>query len=390
MKPLKIAYCIPSLYIHGGMERVVTNKANYLAEEVGHEVYIIMTDAKDKTPFFPLSPKVHLIQLDEDFEQLWDKPLHQKIVTYLRLMRNYKKKLTQCLHNIKPDITISTLRREINFITGIKDGSKKVGELHVNREEFRNLNQDKAAGWLKKWVQAIWQKELIDALKKLDHFVVLTERDKALWGELNPQKVSAIANPLSFYSKTPSNCEAKTAVAVGRFCYQKGFDLLLTAWKEVVARHPDWVLHVYGDNGEKITNYVAKLGIQNNCQLYPVTPHVEQELVKHSIFVLSSRFEGFGMVTCEAMACGVPPVAFNCHYGPAEIIRHNQDGLLVEAGNPTKLAEGINQLIENDALRQSLGRNAYQNITRYHISTIGKEWNELFQKLVAYQSTKEA
>lgn len=382
MKRLKIAYCIPSLYIHGGMERVVTNKANYLADQLGHEVYIIMTDAKEKKPFFPISPLVKLIQLDEDFEQLWDKPLHQKIALYLRLMRNYKKKLTQCLLEIKPDITISTLRREINFLPNIKDGSKKIGELHVNKEEFRNLNQEKAATWLKRGVQRIWKNQLITALRKLDHFVVLTERDKALWNELDPKKVSAIGNPLSFYSEQPSTCSSKTAVAVGRFCYQKGFDLLLDGWKEVVSKHPDWVLHIYGDNGEKIKNYVAKLGLQKNCQLYPVTARVEEALVKHSIFVLSSRFEGFGMVTCEAMACGVPPVAFDCHYGPAEIIHHNEDGLLVEAANPTALANGINQLIENEELRKRFGQNGYKNITRYRVDVIGAQWESLFKKLV--------
>lgn len=382
MKRLKIAYCIPSLHIHGGMERVITNKANYLADVLGHEVYIIMTDAKEKKPFFPLSSKVNLIQLDEDFEQLWDKPLLKKIHLYTRLMRSYKKKLTQCLHDIKPDITISTLRREINFLPYVKDGSKKIGELHVNKEEFRNLNQDKGATFLKKAIQFIWKKQLIKALQKLDHFVVLTERDKALWTELDPKKISTIANPLSFYLDSSSTCDTKTAVAIGRFCYQKGFDLLLDAWKIVIEKHPDWVLHIYGDNGEKVTRYIDKLGLQKNTKLYPVTAHVEEELVKHSIFILSSRFEGFGMVICEAMACGVPPVAFDCHYGPSEIICNQKDGILVEAGNIVALAEGVCELIEDEKKRKEMGAEAHKNIMRYRSDIIGAKWNKLFNDVL--------
>ncbi|MGL5273346.1 MAG: glycosyltransferase family 4 protein [Phocaeicola sp.] len=382
MKRLKIAYCIPSLHIHGGMERVLTNKANYLADVLGHEVYVIMTDAKEKKPFFPLSPKVNLIQLDEDFEQLWGKPLLKKIFLYKKLVRGYKKKLAHCLFDIKPDITISTLRREINFFTDIKDGSKKIGELHVIKEEFRNLRSAKGSKLLKKITKTIWDKELIRALRKLDHFVVLTERDRALWTELDPKKVSTIANPLSFVVDTPSNCSSKTVAAVGRLCYEKGFDLLLEAWKKVVEKHPDWTLYIYGDDSKEITEYVEKLGLQNHCKLHPITSNVEKELVKHSILALSSRSEGFGMVMCEAMACGVPPVAFNCPYGPAEIIRHNEDGLLVEAENSEALSEGIIQLIEDEALRKKMGQNAYKNIVRYRADVIGAKWEKLFNDLL--------
>ncbi len=374
-----IAYCIPSLHIHGGMERVVSNKASYFAETLGYEVYIIMTDAKDRKPFFPLSPKVHLIQLDENFEELWCQPLLKKIVLYAKHMRGYKNKLTCCLQEIKPDIVISTLRREINFICNIKDGSKKVGEMHVNRQEFRNLKQDKGPLFIKKAIQYLWNKQLLHSLNKLDKFIVLTEQDKMQWKELD--NVQVISNPLSFYADTPSNCTNKSVIAVGRFCYQKGFDLLLQVWKEVVKRHPDWTLHIYGDNGEKITNYAKECGVLDNCKLYPVTGNIQDKFIENSIFILSSRFEGFGMVICEAMACGVPPVAFDCHYGPSEIIKDGEDGILVENGNIKMMAEKIGYLIEHEDIRKQMGRSAYQNIKRYHINHIGKIWESMFNEI---------
>lgn len=376
----KIAYCIPSLHIHGGMERVVTNKANYFAEQLGYEVYIIMTDAKEKKPFFPLSPKVHLIQLDENFEELWCQPLWKRIYLYIKHMHGYKKKLKHCLMELKPDITISTLRREINFLCDIKDGSKKIGEMHMNRKEFRNLNQDKTSGFIKRLIQQIWNRQLVNSLKKLDRFIVLTERDKAEWVELN--NVQAIPNPLSFYSETPSDCHTKTAIAVGRFCYQKGFDLLIQAWKEVVKKHPDWILNIYGDDGEKITRYVHEMNMEDSCVLHPVTENIQNKMIENSLFILSSRFEGFGMVISEAMACGLPAVAFDCHYGPREIIQDKEDGLLAENGNIHDLANKISYLIEHEEVRKEMGKKAHQNIKRLHIEQVGMIWKELFDTLL--------
>lgn len=122
---LRIAYCTPSLYISGGVERVLTTKANYLAEIEKHDIYIILTDGKDKAPYYPLSPKVQVIQLNINFEEIWNLPFWKKIVVYPKKQHIYKRKLKETLFTIKPDITISLLRREINFITSIKDGSKK-------------------------------------------------------------------------------------------------------------------------------------------------------------------------------------------------------------------------------------------------------------------------
>ncbi|MGL5981179.1 MAG: glycosyltransferase family 4 protein [Phocaeicola sp.] len=381
MSKLKIVYCIPSLYIHGGMERVVTIKANYLAEVLGHKVYIIMTDAPNKKPFFELSSKVEVINLNEDFEQLWGKPFWKKALLYGKLMRNYKKKLTKCLIELKPDITVSMLRREINFLCNIEDGSKKIGEIHIIREEFRKLNGETKGNIITKFIQYIWNKELLQALKKLDFFVVLTKRDQALWREIALHKIDTISNPLPFYIESRADCTAKSVVIVARYCHEKGFDRLFPAWKKVCEKHPDWTLHIYGDDGPDIRKEIESYGIEPYCKLYPPTEQIEKELVKHSIFVLSSRFEGFGMVLCEAMACGIPCVAFNCHYGPSEIIRHNEDGLLIEDGNREELAKGIITLIENETLRKQFGAQAHKNIERYHITKIGKEWEALFYKL---------
>ena len=123
----------------GGVERVLTLKANYFVEHFGYDITIILTEGKDKPLYYPLSDKVKVINLDINFEELWTCSFCKKILLYLQKQYQFKKKLTAELVRIRPDITVSLLRREINFITKIKDGSKKIGELHVNRANYRNF-----------------------------------------------------------------------------------------------------------------------------------------------------------------------------------------------------------------------------------------------------------
>lgn len=223
---IRIAYCTPSLHIPGGVERVLTTKANYLAENGNYDIYILLTDGKGKPPCYTLSPKVKIIQLDIDFEELWELPLWKKVPVYLKKQRIYRRKLSAALSHLKPDITVSLLRREINFITSLKDGSKKIGELHVNRKNYRNFEKNES-NFIKELFAKLWMKSLVRHLKKLDKFVVLSEEDRANWPEL--QNVKVISNPLPFQSGTFSDLNNKRITAAGRYTYQKGFDLLLEA-----------------------------------------------------------------------------------------------------------------------------------------------------------------
>lgn len=225
-KKIKIVYCLPSLYIPGGMERVLTIKANYFAEKLGYDIYIILTDGKGLEPFYALSPKVHLIHLDINFNELWNKPLYKKLFIYACKQRLYKKRLTKCLFEIRPDITVSMLRREINFINSIHDGSVKIGEIHVNKSNFRDLAEAKNTGFIKSRLSRLWMKQLDRQVKQLSKFIILTEEDRKNFSSYL-DNTTVIYNPLPFYPKQTSDCTAKEVIAVGRYAYQKGFDLSL-------------------------------------------------------------------------------------------------------------------------------------------------------------------
>lgn len=379
-KPLKIVYCTPALYMAGGVERVLTLKANYFAENFGYDITIILTEGKDKPLFYPLSDKIKVVNLDIGFEELWACSFLKKIPVYLRKQRLYKKKLTAELMRIHPDITISLLRREINFLTSIHDNSKKIGELHVNRANYRNFEAGDS-NFIKDIFAKFWMKSLVSHLNRLDRFVVLTEEDKLAWKELD--NVEVISDPLSFDVNEVSPLTNKRVIAVGRYVYQKGFDLLLQAWSKIEKQIPDWELTIYG-MGDR-TPYESLIDClqidRNRCHLYGPIEDIKHEYLSSSLFVFSSRFEGFGMVLIEAMACGLPVVSFDCPCGPKDIVSDEEDGVLVENGNIFELTDHMISLMEDDERRKRMSKNALKNVQRYKIEQIARQWKLLFEGL---------
>ena len=380
-KKYKIVYCTPALYMAGGVERVLTLKANYFAEHFGYDITIILTEGKDKPLFYPLSDKIKVINLDINFEELWTCSFIKKAFVYLKKQRIFKRRLSEELMRIRPDITISLLRREINFINDIQDGSKKIGELHVNRSNYRNFEAGDS-NVIKNLFAKYWMRNLVSHLKKLNRFVVLTEEDKASWTELN--NVEVIPDPLAFDIDETSPMTNKRVIAVGRYVYQKGFDLLLQAWAKIGKQHTDWELAIYGmGDRTPYEQIVDELQIdRNRCHLNGPTDDIKQEYVNSSLFVFSSRFEGFGMVLIEAMACGLPVISFDCPCGPKDIVRHQEDGILVPSGDITLLANAMNQLMSDDILRHDMSSKAVLNVRRFLLDVISQKWKSLFDSVV--------
>lgn len=380
-KPLKIVYLTPALYMAGGVERVLTLKANYFAEHFGYDITIILTEGKGKPLFYPLSDEIKVVNLDIDFEELWTCSFAKKIFVYLKKQRLFKKALTKELMRLRPDITISLLRREINFLNDIKDGSRKIGELHVNRANYRNFEANDS-NCVKSLFAKFWMRSLVTKLTRLDRFVVLTEEDKSAWPEL--QNICVIPDPLSFSPTQHSLLTEKRVIAVGRYVYQKGFDLLLLAWTIIEKQFSDWELVVFGDgNREPYEHQMKELGIdRNRCHLNGPTADIQKEYVNSSIFAFSSRFEGFGMVLVEAMACGLPVVSFACPCGPKDIVRDGEDGFLVANGNVDDLAQQLMKLMADDNLRTVFAHHAHQNVQRFNMEHIASRWKSLFESCV--------
>ena len=377
----KIAYCTPALYSAGGVERVVSLKASYFAETYGYDVTIIVTEGKERECFFPLSDKVRVINLQINFEDLWHVSFIKKIFLYLKKQRQYKKLLTNHLMRLQPDFTITTLRREINFIASISDGSIKIGELHVNRANYRNFS-DRDSNIIKRSFAHVWMISLIRHLKQLDKMVVLTDCALYDWPELN--NIVKIPDPLPIHTNERSTLEHKRIISIGRYDYDKGNDLLLQVWAKIEKQMQDWSLDIYGNgNREPYESLIKQLNIDTSrCHLHGPTTDVLKEYRTCSLFVLPSRFEGFGLVLIEAMACGVPVVSFDCENGPRSIISTGVNGFLIPPFDINVFAEKAILLMNDNDLRKKMGENAYKSATPYDIEKVGLQWKQLFNELI--------
>lgn len=377
-------YCTPALYSAGGVERVVSVKASYFAEVYGYDVTIIVTEGQGRECFFPLSDKVRVINLQLGFEDLWCVSFLKKILLYFKKQRRYKQLLTIELMRLRPDITISVLRREINFINSIPDGSRKIGELHVNRSNYRNFTGNDS-NIIKRQFARFWMKNLIGHLKQLDRMVVLTESAKNDWSELS--NVTLIPDPLPFTADEVSPLTFKRLVCIGRYDYDKGNDLLLNAWARVEKQILEWKLDIFGNgNMETYQQLMVQLGIDSSrCHLHGPITEVKREYLQSSLFVLPSRYEGFGLVLIEAMACGLPVVSFDCENGPRNIIRDGQNGFLVQAFDVDAFAERLLTLIRNEELRYKMGAEARQSSRQYQIEDIALRWKSLFEEVMGEQ-----
>lgn len=363
---MKILYCIFSLTPPGGMQRVLTVKANYFADEKGYAVHIVTRNATDEQPHFPLSPLVKL---------------HAAGLTG----NSYRKDLRQLLFAIRPDIVVSFYGEEARFLYKIKDGSKKVLEFHFTRDHLVYLVKGLPNVRLRtlrllyvKWLQWLDYRHA----RHYDRLVLLTERDRDLWGR--PSNALSIPNPLSFSVSSSASLGHKRILSAGRLIATKGFDLLIDAFHVIAAMSPEWTLSIYGEGQdrqflqEKINGY----GLQSRIKILPPVKDLRQEMLHSAIYAASSRYEGFGLVITEAMECGLPSVAFDCECGPREIIRNEFDGLLVEALDTRQFAAALLRLMQSEDLRTWLGANAKTSARRFSPEKIMSRWENLFHSLL--------
>lgn len=377
---MKIYYIYTALVTKGGADRVIAEKANWLAEH-GHEVAIVTDTQMGREPVFPLSPKVKLIDFAIDFSKEYGHSFPVRIWMYYKLMHQYRKKMKALLMQDRPDIVVSTLGRDISFITKIKDGSKKIGEAHTTKHFIRNFHLLESKNILFKYLTKYFRWSMDRQVSTLDALVLLTQEHKCDWGNIVPTYV--IPNSYPFYPEEGSSCENKQAIIVGRYNNAKGYKYMLNAWKIVHERHPDWVINAYGSGEYEdiIRQKILEFHLEDSFILNNPTSHIIEAYKQSSIYVMSSRYEGFPMVLLEALACGVPCVSFDCPHGPRNVITDGEDGFLVEYLNSSDLAEKICMLIDDNELRKIFSSNARKNVLRFSPDAIMPQWVSLFESI---------
>lgn len=349
-----------------GLERVLSIKASYLADVLGYEVHILVLNHNDSEVFYPFSPKIVLHDIS-----VYGNPFDY-IKKYISGIRSVIKivnpdVISVCDDGLKGFFVPKLLTRKIPIIY----------ERHVSKV----IELGDHPSFMKKITTSI-KFALMNYLgRSFDRFVVLTNDNCKEW-QLNNLQV--ISNPLSFFPEESSSLQNKKVIAVGKHGFQKGYDRLLQSWKIIQEQYPDWKLSIYGAIAPSgsLSALARQLEIDTSVEFYEPVKNIEAKFLESSVFAFSSRFEGFGMVLIEAMACGVPCVSYDCPCGPSEIISDNEDGFLIENGDTKMFAEKLLLLIENENLRKVMGTKAKENVKRYLPEKILVQWDQLFNELI--------
>ena len=380
---MNLLYCIPHLYNSGGMERVLTQKVNWLAAHTDYTITIVTTEPTPTgTPkcYFPLSEKVQVVELNIDFNADYTKPLLPKYCAHMRRMRAYKRALTEYIVQHGIELCISLGGKEIAFLRHLP--CRTIAEMHFAMDQRRQLIEANHKSLFWSLVGEVRTRQLVQAVKPLERLVVLTEADKAAWEKAGCTNVTVIPNPCSLDGQKVSikSAKSKTILAVGRLHEQKGFDLLLQAWKPIEKTYSDWSLRIVGE-GPKRAELEAQIESQGlkRVVLAGATNNVLDEYEAASIFVLSSRYEGLPLALIEAMWSGLPCIAFDCPQGPAELLAEDR-GWLVPNGDIAELTAQIAYALSHpeEALKCAQKAQSFAQTT-YSEAAIMPQWVQLIE-----------
>ncbi len=358
----KLLYITPRVDGTGGLQKVLSLKIKYLINYFNFEVVLLTTNAQEDKSFY-------------DFNGI--------TITHLSIkgqgpvyLYNFSKQIKEQIKSINPDIVIVADNGFKGVLVPHFLSSKRTVfyERHISMVEFL-IKQDTL---LNRINHRIIYKLMPLLARKFTAIVFL---NKAMSLEFSSSQKHIIANPLSFTPVLSKEAYPKKVIAVGRHTYQKGFDLLLKVWSEVVKVHPDWVLEIYGDNqGETaLEEQAEKMKLTPYVHFFDPVSAIDEKYKQASFLLMTSRYEGFGLVLIEAMANGLPCIAFDCPTGPGEIIEDGSNGYLISDFNLVDYKNKVLHLMENEKSRKEMGENAIKSVDKYHIDTIMKQWDSLFK-----------
>ncbi|GLW09053.1 glycosyl transferase [Microtetraspora sp. NBRC 13810] len=371
-------------YGMGGTIRTVFNLAGYLART--RDVEIVSAVRTNEEPFFPLPPGVRVSFLD-------DRTVPPGRLA--KLLSRYPSRLVPEQENAYRTFTLYTDLRLVRYLrslrTGVVIATRPAFALNVALfapPEVITIAQEHVT--LESHAPEM-QARMKRRYGRLDAFVTLTRADlrqyKQMLKRARPAHLLRIPNAVPPLAGDVSTLEEKVAIAIGRVVHAKGFDRLVNAWKQVAVEHPDWVLRIYGagtpEREERLRTRIADAGLSDRILLMGSTPDVGLALAQSSIYLVGSRYEGFGMTILEAMSKGVPVVSFDCPHGPREIITHESDGLLVRSKRAAVFGEAVLRVIEDAELRAKMGENAVRTAAQYDLDEIGAQWDALLEEVTA-------
>ena len=381
---LRIVYVIDSLASKGGAERILSDKMNYLTAHYGYEVTVITCyqDVAAQPNAYSLSSRVRQLNLAIPYYSQYQYRYPWRLWVKARLYRRLIKGLRDAVGRLDPDVLIGLGYFQADVVTAISCRAAKVVESHEARI-FTMSDQGLSRSWLSRAYMRFYKWHYFRRVERqADVVVTLTTGDAREWR--GARRVEVVPNFTVMPVSTLSACSEKRVIAVGRLEWQKGFDRLLAAWAIAVQRHPGWRLDIFGSGTleSALNSQIQALGLRS-VTLHPFTATINEEYAASSIFTLSSRFEGFGLVLLEAMQSGLPCVTFDCPFGPSDVVADGANGYVVTDGDINAFADRLCRLMGDESLRQAFGHASVRRAKLFDADTVMSQWKELLESVAS-------
>tara|TARA_R110000868_G_scaffold411734_2_gene708268 strand:- start:3372 stop:4496 length:1125 start_codon:yes stop_codon:yes gene_type:complete len=370
---MRLIYVTEQLYLHGGAEKILTQKLNYWADVYNYDVLLITSEQNNNPICYPLSKKVKHIDLNIgynngsyfNFKNIIKFPKH-----FVKLRKEIKK--------FNPNAIFLISLTWIRFALPLIAYEFRIyNEYHTSYYGFKlGYNNSSALGKIKK----IISENLIKIIENYyTNIIFLNIQEFNFYRRKNGVIIPNFFDNNIYSGETTKKNQV---ISLGRMSYQKGYDMLLDAWAIVDDKIIGWELNIYGngENKEILKSKMKAYNFQNKVHINDAISDVNKKLSESQFYVMSSRFETFPMVLLEALSNGLPVISFDCPTGPKSILTNNEDGILVEPNNIEKLAKKIHLLIENYELRNRMSKKAKTNVIRFKPEFIMPLWDNLINK----------
>ena len=357
-------YLVEDFAENGGVERIVSEKANILSCQYGHNVTIVSVYDDPRPILYELKQSVSFVRLSVPFA---DKgrgriaTLASRVACLARAVH----RLNRTVDRLNPDIIFFTTTLGALLLPWCRTRARRVYESHLARKytPFNSLFR------------------LTE--RKTDAVVCLTEGDAAEFK--TARRMFVIPNFIEHPDVFVANYHVKNAIAVGRLEHQKGFDILIDCWKEIAKQHPDWHLDIYGigSQQEQLQAQINRLGLNRHITLRGRSNNIMEVYPQYSLHIMPSRYEGQGIALIEAQACGLPSVVTDFEYGASDIVKNGINGIIVSQGDNAALIGAIDKMMASEELRMEYGRNATEVAKRYYKDNIIGKWIDLIKEVAA-------
>lgn len=376
---MKLLYFIPLLSTIGGQERTLIDKAHYLINR-GHEV-LFVTYEHEGPIAYELDPQIGHLDLGCHFFNLYKYPIRNRIWKAIELKRTFRRRMSRVISDFCPNVIVIAIPNTENFICDVVSIASNIPiiiESHL-AQGYEVVHR----GVSEKWLYYIYNP--LNAIRKADLMIALTKGDADRWKKKGVHNICVIPDPVTHYESDLISGikEEGRIICVGRLTCQKRFDRVIEAFSLLALNYPQWHIDIYGtgEDEEILKSLIRKMNLQERVSINAPVSDIYTEYKKSQFLVMSSDFEGFGMVIVEAMACSIPVVATDCPFGPSEIIEDGKTGLLAKM-EVRDLAEKMEWMIVHESERQTMGMMAHRAAARYKKDVVIEEWERAYLSVI--------